>query len=433
MRRLALFAALLAVLVPPAFSTGTSETNGAQSTTPVELRISWWGTQNRHNAFIKITDMYTAKHANVKFAPVFTGWAEYWQKMAAEIAGGSPPDIMMMDYTYLAQYVDKSLLADLTKYKGGLLDVTGVSDGTLSGGTLDGKLYAVPMGQNADSAFLYNPQLLKDAGLQDPGPDWTWQDFANMGAQIHAKLGIYGSGVFSDIGYRVLNMYLRASGAHLYNAAGTGLGYTNDDLVATYLQILLSMQESGAIAPIDSWSQHNNPQTFLLNQKKTAFQPAPSSTISTAWASSEPGTTLKLAFFPGPNNKQAQYIKPAALWTASKTSKYMNDAIGFINLYTNDVDAQLTVNADLGVPISPKVQDAMIASGKLAPAVLAQFDFMKQLAGKSSPIDPAPPAKGSQIEALGITMVQSVLYKQASPKDAAAAFRTQAEGILSRQ
>ena len=425
----AVFAMLLA-LAAAVFAGGGQESSAAKTAEPVRLKIAWWGSQTRVNNFTKVCGMYEETHPNVKFDPVFTGFDAYWQKMAAEVAGGSPPDIMMQDYTYIAQYVSKKLLADLTKYRGNLLDLSEVSENAISGGKLSGGLYGVPIGLNADSSFLYNPEILAKAGLQPPKPDWTWQDLVTMTNQVHQKLGIYGMGqVTESIGYKSLNMYLREFGSALFSEDGSKLGYANDKLVADYLQTLLTLQNSGAMAPIDTWSQHNNQQTFLISLKEAAFQVVSSNAIVVC--SQTAGTTLELAFFPGPNNKAAQYVKPSSFWTASSTTKDPKNAVGFISFFTNDVAAQKVVNAEVGVPISAKIRAAMRSA--LTPPVQAQFDFMDRLVNYSSPIDPPPPPRGNEVQNALTTVTQEVLYKQTSPADAALKFRKQAEAILARK
>jgi multiple sugar transport system substrate-binding protein len=42
-----------------------------------------------------------------------TGFAGYWDQLAAHAAAGNLPDVMQMDYAYIAQYNDQNMLVDL--------------------------------------------------------------------------------------------------------------------------------------------------------------------------------------------------------------------------------------------------------------------------------------------------------------------------------
>jgi multiple sugar transport system substrate-binding protein len=421
-----MFAIMLCVLAIPAFATGKSESTAAKAE-PASMRISWWGTQSRHNHFLAVVDLFEKAYPNAQFEPVFTGWAGYWEKMAAEVAGNNAPDIMAMDYNYIGQYVSNNLLADLSRYRGGLLDLSDVSEAVLGSGSMGGKLYGIAIATNTDSAFMYNPEIFAKAGLSEPKDDWTWQDFMDITNQIHERLGIYGTGTITDsIGYKTVAMWLRQHGAHLYTADGSALGYSDDKLIADYLQMLLSLSKSGAMQPIDTWSEHNVQQSYLITLKQAAFQPLSSNGVVAS--SQAAGTTFKLAFFPGPKNEAAQYVKPSAMWTMSRTGKHPEEAVKFISFFTNNIEAQKIVNAEMGVPISAKVRDAMISS--LSPEVQVMFDFMTRLAKHCSPIDPPAPAGGAQVQDLFTRLTQEVLYERTTPTEAATRFRAEATRIL---
>ena len=63
----------------------------------VDLRIAWWGSQDRHDRTIKVIDMYMKKNPNVKISYEFAGFADHLTKMTTQAAGNSLPDIMQQD------------------------------------------------------------------------------------------------------------------------------------------------------------------------------------------------------------------------------------------------------------------------------------------------------------------------------------------------
>jgi multiple sugar transport system substrate-binding protein len=53
----------------------------APGTKPVELRVAWWGSQDRHNRTIKAIELFQKKYPHIKVTYEFAGWGDYWTKM----------------------------------------------------------------------------------------------------------------------------------------------------------------------------------------------------------------------------------------------------------------------------------------------------------------------------------------------------------------
>ena len=76
---------------------------------PIELRIAWWGSQNRHDRTIEVIEMFEEMHPNIDVVYEFSGWDDHWTKMATQAAGGNLPDIMQQDYARFEEWVDREL------------------------------------------------------------------------------------------------------------------------------------------------------------------------------------------------------------------------------------------------------------------------------------------------------------------------------------
>ena len=101
---------------------GSSQPNNAgsqqagNSGEDVTIRITWWGGQARHEYTQKILDKYTELNPNVKFEAVPSGWDGYFEKLATDTTTGGMPDIVQMDYLYIATYAKNGSLHDLNEY-----------------------------------------------------------------------------------------------------------------------------------------------------------------------------------------------------------------------------------------------------------------------------------------------------------------------------
>ena len=77
----------------------------------------------------------------------------------------------------MSLYGNRGMLLDLGPYvESGAIDTTYISESELAGGMLNGKLLAINLGSNA-MVGIYDPELFAQAGIEPPGPEWTWEDY----------------------------------------------------------------------------------------------------------------------------------------------------------------------------------------------------------------------------------------------------------------
>src|SRR5439155_12687595 len=122
---------------------------------PVQLRFAWWGSQDRHNRTIKAIELFQQKYPWITISYEFAGFQDYFTKMTTQATGGNLPDLMQQDYATLAQWVDNKLLVPLDDYVGdGTINLAGVPKNSVDGGRLNGKRYAVNLGNNSHSIVI---------------------------------------------------------------------------------------------------------------------------------------------------------------------------------------------------------------------------------------------------------------------------------------
>src|SRR4029079_13078085 len=119
----------------------------------------WWGGDARAKATEQVLALYTQKHPNVTFKKTSHAKAGYDDKLATLTAGGNAPDIFQIDDGALSEYGERNQTLDLTYYKGGKLNVSKINEGLLASAVVDGKLSAVPMGENTPG-MIYDKTLV---------------------------------------------------------------------------------------------------------------------------------------------------------------------------------------------------------------------------------------------------------------------------------
>lgn len=146
----------------------------------ITLKITWWGSQSRHDYTQKILDAYTEEHPEIEFEAIPAGWDGYFDKLSTQAASGSMPDIVQMDYLYISTYAKNNSVADLQQFvDDGTIDVSNINETLLNSAKIDGKLAGLVL-SGSEVAIGYNPDVLKEAGVDEPTADWTWEDFQEM-------------------------------------------------------------------------------------------------------------------------------------------------------------------------------------------------------------------------------------------------------------
>ncbi|HCT75182.1 MAG TPA: ABC transporter substrate-binding protein [Micromonosporaceae bacterium] len=106
-------------------------------------------------------------------------------RLSTSIAGGSPPDVFLMNYRFYGQFAAKnaiepvdSRLAAATVIKAG--DFYPIA---MNAFKWQGKQLCMP--QNVSSLVVYyNRDLFKKFGVAEPKPGWTWNDMVTTATQL---------------------------------------------------------------------------------------------------------------------------------------------------------------------------------------------------------------------------------------------------------
>lgn len=64
---------------------------------PVEVRISWWGGNQRHEATLAAINAFQKAHPEIKVKAEYAGWDGYLSHLSTGMAGGQEPDVIRID------------------------------------------------------------------------------------------------------------------------------------------------------------------------------------------------------------------------------------------------------------------------------------------------------------------------------------------------
>ncbi len=425
--------ALLLISCSVIFAAPQKEATAAKK---VELRIDWWGSQRRHERTIKVIEMYMEEKPNVTVTHEFAGWTDYWTKLTTKAAGGNLPDVMQHDYARIAEWQSRGLVLSLDEYvKSGVLDFSNVAEGSLAGGRIGGKLYAVNLGTNSQ-VFLMDVDAFKKAGIALPRQNWTWEEFEQIVLDLHDKLGIWGMGNGLSDNQMWKSLYLSNGHQWSYSDDGKSLGYTDDSLLVEYFKMIMRLQEADAIptraeevADFDG----KGVEAEAIVDKRAVIDYHWSNQIVAVWGAAGEERNLKANHLPRlKGGEPSNYPKPSMFWSVTSHSKNPEEAAKFIDYFTNSVDANKVLLGERGIPISSVVRDSL--KPLLSKGALEGLEYMGRIEKDSSPIKPPdPPGHANIVNNIWHPeVVDPMRYGKITPEEAVKILRDRASAILAK-
>lgn len=67
----------------------------------VDLRMSWWGGNGRHQVTLKALEEFHKQHPDINVKAEYTGWDGHLSRLTTQIAGGTEPDVMQTNWNWL--------------------------------------------------------------------------------------------------------------------------------------------------------------------------------------------------------------------------------------------------------------------------------------------------------------------------------------------
>ena len=408
--------------------------SGEGSDDQVTIKIAWWGSDSRHEYTQEILDLYMEENPNVKFEASPGGWDGYFEKLSTQAASGSMPDIIQMDYQYIATYSNNGSLADLTEFaEDGTIELDKIDEAVRNTGEIGGKLTGIPISTSILSV-TYNPDAFAAAGVAEPTDDWTWEDYIEANTKISEVTGQESAlnsitGPFGDI--NMPRYWIRSNGGEMFNEDGTALGYEDDQIMADYFQMWKDLTDADVSPDPDEQAQLET----LGKEALPIMDASAGTTIEwNNFASMMSGSNdkLKLAAMPSMQESGALWLKPGMFWSVSETSEVKEECAKFINWFLTSEEANDIMMAERGTPVVADIRQYMIDAGKMSEQQVDMFEYVDKAAPYSGECPAADPGGIAEINEALSKLGDSVLYGEMTAEEAAAEFRTQATEILER-
>ena len=401
------------------------------------LRFAWWGNPTRDERTIKVAQLFMQKNPGVTVETETTGFASYWDQLAAQAAAGNLPDVMQQDYAYIDQYNSRNMLVDLAPLgQRGQINLSNWSDSALAGGRLGGKLIGLSLGTNA-VGYVVDRAVLQKAGVTIDDTKWTWADFEKAAIQIYQTTGVQTMPTADH--YQIFENVVRFAGVGYYTVDGKAMGYTNNPTAQAAIKEVLDLQmrlkAAGALYdPEDAFIVGRAMPEVPLSQGKTWNACYWSNQLVGMMAAAN--RPLDFYVLPAPTVTGGMkapfgtYLKPSQLISILTSSKSQDLAAKFVDFFVNDVDANRILLAERGVPLPTHILQDL--SAQVDPNMIYTFEFITKAMKVSSAIDPPDPARAGEARDSMLPIILNCLLGRITTEACVAQMISAPNAILSR-
>lgn len=384
-----------------AFGGGTGE---ASDDGKIDLRVSWWGGDARHEKYRQMLDHYEELHPEVNIIREFAGFDGYFDKLTVQAASGSMPDVVHMHLTKVADYASRGALLPLDEYvESGIIDLSEFNQAIIDSGKVDGKIYMVSLG-NSITGMYVNETRFTELGFDLPDNDWTWDECLEYCKAVQAKLPeghyVLQDGSTSDTAF---DFFLRQRGKSLYTVDGK-LGFEKQDMV-DFLNMWKDFRDAGVTPPMTVSAEEVNDahgdSLFVKEVVLMKIYPANQLAIYQGYMTDKIGVVR----VPGQGTGMNGEFVEGAYISIGANSKHPEEAAKVINYLLNDETAVSIFGAEHGALGSAKMNEFI--KPQLSEANQIVIDFTQYASQFSTPRNNVP-AGGAEVNRLQTRAAQSV-------------------------
>lgn len=395
----------------------------------VDLRMSWWGGDARHAATQEALKFCGDKHGHT-VAAEFGGFGGHQEKVTTQLAGGTEPDIMQINWPWLPlMSKDGNGFADLATLDE--LDTSGWTEADLAAGTTNGKLNGLSV-SNTGRVFFMNRTAFEKAGLEIPT---TWDELIEATPKFKEAHGqnaypFYAAGL--DALLIVSLVTTQKTGKDLIDPATNTVAWTAEEL-AEGIGFYQSLVDAGTI---QSWQDAAGSGNTNLQERPDwiegriggAYQW--DSTYSQYAGPLSDGQELVSV----PILKVADavtdgvYRKPSMVWSVSVRSPNQDAAATILDCLVNDEGAIAIMAGHRGLPANARAAEQLLSSGGIDAKVVEANRLVMEAEGPTvSPFNEHP-----EIRDIFQSTLEEFAYGLVSADEAAEIIIDGINGVLAR-
>ncbi|TCL68180.1 ABC transporter substrate-binding protein [Rhizobium sp. BK251] len=357
-----------------------------------QLRAMWWGSNDRNKRTVEVIKLFHEKNPDVAVVGETISGDGYWTKLATQMGSRDISDVFQLEPSTISDYSKRGACLQLDQFVPATLKVDAFGKDMLKLTSVGDKLWGVGLGLNSFALFV-DTVAFEKAGIPVPGPDTTWKEYGDIAVEMTKAAGkrSYWGGPYGARYNYVFDAWLRQRGKSLYGAEG-GLGFGVDDAKEWFSYWEDLRQRGGTVAADVQTLDQNTIESNCLALGKSAMGMAYSNQLVGYQLVVKDKLNITMLPRAEKGGPSGHYYRPALIWSIGATTEHGEDAAKFIDFFVNDVDAGKILGVERGVPMSPKVREAILP--QLNPTEKQTVEYINLLKDQVG-VYPSPAPVGS--------------------------------------
>ncbi|WP_077624701.1 ABC transporter substrate-binding protein [Sediminibacillus massiliensis] len=404
----------------------------ANSEEDVTIRFTWWGDSKRHEIYNQIADQFEEKHPNITIEREFGGWADYWDRLTTQIAGGNAPDVVGMHQEYVSDYARRGALTDLSQFiEDGTINVDNFPDSVVESGQLAGETVMIAQGVTM-SGQAFNTATFDELGVDYPDMDWTWEEFMAKAQELtEAKNeeGFWGASDQSRNFSPTFKYFVRQRGNTLFTEDGQ-LGFERQDAI-DWFSMWDTLRQNGAIPDAATSVEFFEAplEQSLIVTGRVGITGIPANQIHLYQEQFDNGE-VRMVRQPTLEGGQTGEFIEGAYFSITEESEHPKEAAMFIDYFVNAEESMKVFKLEQGSPGSTEMVE--VVKPLLNPAQQRTLDYLSEtleIAEKAT----YPPKGMAEVESAFLAAADSIAFGEVSIEEGVDRFMEEAENVLKNQ
>ncbi|MEI7142848.1 ABC transporter substrate-binding protein [Pectobacterium brasiliense] len=425
------------LLLCAALSVGAAFSHSADA---AEIRISWWGGNQRHEATLAAINAFQKANPTITVKAEYAGWDGYLSRLSTQMAGGQEPDVIRIDWNWLPQFSrNGDGFYDLNKQK----DILGLGDfppNALKTADVKGKLQGLPISMTSRS-MIYNKTTWDKAGVAYPQ---TWDELFAAGPVFKQKLGdnyyplgvAQGSSDVLDILTLGRSYMAQKYGIDMIDEKKQSIAYSRDQ-VRELFGFYKKLVDSHVIPDQRYFSSFGRTNVYEIRpwiNGELAGMYLWDSAIYTYSSNMPKDAVLETGpFLTMPNAKDSGLIsKPSSLFAISKNSKHPKEAAMLMSFMLSNPEGVKALGLQNGMPANPKAQKLLEDIGVINPGNLLANAYRAAAEQPATKVPVSPFMENQELVQLWTSSLQKLDYGNGEVNKVADDFLNSANRILKR-
>ena len=374
MRPLLLTVALLLLL--SACGAGTVIT---ANTGQIELSLSWWGNDVRHEYTLAAIQEFENQHPEINVVCHYSDWSGYQVRSDAQMASNTEADVMLINYAWIRQYSPDGRayydINTLTEY----VDLRNFTAEELDYGMQEGKLNALPTALNTQTIYI-NKTVYDRYGLDIPR---TWEDYFEAAKAMNGE--VYPLGMVAKSLYFFCIAYAEQTLGKPFMTIDGSLHFTPEDLevmIDFYCRLI---------------DEQVMPQPEYFDSLKISTGEYGGTMAWVSDASShcskaiENGFEMVIADYPAADSARVGdgwYAKPATMYAISANTEHPKEAAMLLDFLVNSPEMAKLQGVEKGVPVSAAARTCLAENGMLTGIQYEAFLKMNEYTDSIAVVSP---------------------------------------------